>query len=83
MKPKRIEQCWLDYRNKVIPPFAPEVQVIESKRAFYAGAASLLNAVMVMLDQGSTEPTDADLEKMDQIQQELVDFAQEVEEERA
>lgn len=40
---KTINGQWLDYRAKVISPNAPEIQLIESKRAFFAGALALFH----------------------------------------
>jgi hypothetical protein len=71
---KRLEKVWLTYRHFVIPKDAPAVQVSESRRAFYAGADGLLNEILGMLDADS-EPTPADILKMEEISQELKDFA--------
>ena len=38
-----IDERWEDYRKKVIPSDAGSIQVAETKRAFYAGAAVSLN----------------------------------------
>ncbi len=37
-----IEQAWLDYRMKVVPLDAPVHQVVESRRAYFAGAAAVV-----------------------------------------
>jgi hypothetical protein len=72
-----IEKCWLSYREAVIPSNAPSVQLIESRRAFYAGAQGLLQTVMGILDPGS-EATEADLQTMSLIEAELKRFAAKV-----
>lgn len=74
---KRIGELWIDYRTHVIPKDAPDTQIKESRRAFYAGAAALFQTLVTMLDPG-TEATDADLAKMDEIENELQDFGQNV-----
>jgi hypothetical protein len=64
---------WLGYRESVIPKDAPRVQVVESRRAFYAGAHSLLCLLARLLGPGAA-PTQADLALMDQIKAELDAF---------
>jgi hypothetical protein len=34
---------WKSYRQQVLPPTAGETQVIETRRAFYAGASAALS----------------------------------------
>ncbi len=72
-----VETEWQSYMNEVIPPGAPEVQRTESKRAFYAGARSLLRAVVDGFDEGS-EATDEDVAGMEEIHAELEKFYQDV-----
>jgi hypothetical protein len=74
---KIIESAWVDYRDKVIPWTAPAIQVTEMKRAFYAGAACLLDAQCKILGPGR-EPTDSDLLIMNGIQTELEQHASDV-----
>lgn len=64
---------WRSYSENVIPKDAPAVQCVETCRAFYAGARSLLTLLMGSLGPG-TEPTEADLALMDQIKAELDAF---------
>ena len=74
MKDRPIEALWQSYRNLVVPPDAPEDQLRETKQAFFAGAASLLEAVNnCILDPGD-EPTAGDFERMGKIQDELDEF---------
>lgn len=68
----RIERQWSEYL-RVLPRQASSVQVMESKRAFFAGANALLSEIVTMLDPG-LEPTEGDLKKMDEIAAELNDF---------
>jgi hypothetical protein len=65
---------WQSFRCSVIPASAPAVQVRESKRAFYAGAASLFSSMIAILDPSSDEPTERDLLVMDSISKELQQF---------
>jgi hypothetical protein len=65
------------YRAEVLPLDASMVQVDECRLAFFAGAQHLFGSIMGMLDPGS-EPTDADLERMDSIDRELSGFAEEL-----
>lgn len=70
----RFGAAWRDYHAKVIPPTAGEVQIQETRRAFYAGATALLMLLMKQLEPGS-EPTAKDLAMMDALEQELLTFA--------
>ena len=38
-----VDEEWRTYRNKVLPKGCPDTQVIECRRAFYAGAWALFN----------------------------------------
>jgi hypothetical protein len=76
-KERLIELAWLSYQRDVIPRNAPEVQVTESRRAFYAGAQALFHTIINILEPGS-EPTDNDLQTMTLIQQELKRFGDQV-----
>lgn len=38
-----IQQEWESFRDEVIPDDAPNIQIIEMRRAFYAGAQAVLN----------------------------------------
>lgn len=68
-----IEEGWRSYRNKVVPKDAPPVQVRETRLAFYAGVAHLLETLLTRLAPGR-EPTDADFKMMDDIHQEVDAF---------
>lgn len=71
----RIETGWETYRQKVVPANASAIQVIETKKAFYAGASYLLSRTLVDLGPG-TEPSEDDMAMMDGIHAELVAFLQ-------
>lgn len=77
-----MDAAWRSYAEAVIPPDAPDVQRIESRRAFYAGARSAMAGLMSFLDPGE-EPTQADLDKMTALMKELDDFARHVRQGRA
>lgn len=70
-----IERQWRSYRNKVLPAGAPQTQIVECKRAFFAGALSLLTSISSDLDPGE-DPTDADMDRMGSIHRELVKFGE-------
>ena len=77
-----IANAWASYRERVMHPDSSVLQVQECRRSFYAGAATLLDSILGGLDGGS-EPTDADMERMDQIHSELKQFLQDVVADRA
>ena len=77
MTEKYIERGWENYRQMVVPADASPVQIDETRRAFYAGAAVLFHTIMRVLDP-SDEPTEADLANMDDISRELDAFGQEI-----
>jgi hypothetical protein len=70
---KLIETAWQDYRAKVIPSEAGAIQITESRRAFYAGARSLLVSMMKVFGPDQ-EPTESDMLIMDGIKGELDQF---------
>lgn len=74
MSADRFAKCWERYSEKVLPRGAGEVQVTETRRAFYAGGTALFYAVMAMLEPGS-EPTEADMRAMTALRDELDAFA--------
>jgi len=68
-----IEVGWLSLRLASVASDAPQVQIDEMRNAFFAGAQHLFASIMGVLDPGS-EPTDADLRRMDLIHHELQAF---------
>lgn len=76
-KSKPIEEGWSSYREMVIPKDAPEVQINECRQAFFAGAVILMAKIMRSLDPGD-EPSDADMQRMADIQDELDAFGQQI-----
>lgn len=61
------------YRKNVMPPGAGPVQVLECKRAFFAGTRSMLDLMMAAADPG-LDATDRDLEIMAVIEKELAEW---------
>jgi len=74
---KIIEGGWAGLKIMAVPPNAPQVQVIEMRKAFFAGALHLFSCIMNVLD-GSEEPTAGDLRRMVMIERELDEFEKEL-----
>jgi len=70
---KIIEGGWLGFRLAVLPDNASPVQVNEMHKAFFAGSLHLFSSIMSILDPGA-EPTEKDLQRMDLIHRELMEF---------
>jgi hypothetical protein len=68
-----IAKAWDAFAARVMPPNVSDIQRREMKRAFYAGAAVLLEIQLQVLEPG-TEPTQKDLAVMDRIAAELKAF---------
>jgi hypothetical protein len=71
---KLIEAGWVLLRIAVLPDDAPQVQIDNMRFAFFAGSQHLWSSINAVLDGGS-EPTAADLERMNLINDELNRFA--------
>jgi hypothetical protein len=78
-----LGSLWRSYRTTVIPLGASAVQARECRRAFYAGAKALLLTILGKVEKGSDEPTEGDLQLMDEIEQELEAFVRSVKEGKA
>lgn len=61
---------WESYRASLMPPDAGEVQVIECRRAFYAGAVHLFGAVV----DNSNLPESEAMKRLVDFQNELAAF---------
>jgi len=70
---KIIDAQWRSYLRSVMPANAGANQVVETRRAFYAGAAALYFSIMTGLD-GGTEETPGDMEMIASIARELQEF---------
>lgn len=69
-----IASAWDDYRARVLPRMCSAVQVVETRRAFYAGASALMQNLVRGLE-GGTEPTEKDLATVDALGEEIQAFA--------
>jgi hypothetical protein len=74
---KRIRTLWEEYRGLVIPADAPPVQVRESRKAFYSGAATIFGALTGGVSPG-LEVQDSDMQMMDDLAAELKEFRDEM-----
>jgi hypothetical protein len=72
---ERIREAWERYRRDVIPEGAGEVQLRETRLAFYGGAQALFATLTGGLSDGS-EPTETDLAMMSELDQELRQFVE-------
>lgn len=61
----------------VVPKDAPVIQIKETRQAFFAGASLLFETLMIALDP-EEEPTDADMQRMADLQNEINEFGQEI-----
>lgn len=75
---KLVEAGWVGLRLAAIPLDASALQLDEMRNAFFAGAQHVFHSIMTILDPGE-EPTDADLLRMELIDQELRSFIQQYE----
>jgi hypothetical protein len=73
MNRRIIAKEWERYRDTVLPKGAPRVQLVETERAFYAGAWALLTKVVDMLSDGD-ETTAADVQLVEDVNDELKAF---------
>lgn len=74
MKRQLMAEEWDKFSRSVLPPGCAAVQKQEMRRAFYAGAQSILFRVLESFAPES-EPTAEDLAIMQGIHEELQDFA--------
>lgn len=73
MNERRLGSKWDVYASNVVPAAAGDVQVKETRRAFYGGAAALFEILMSRLELGA-EPTDNDFRLLDGLKAELDGF---------
>lgn len=72
---KYIEEGWKSYRSTVVPSNASDIQLKETRQAFFAGVAILFEVLMMDLDPGK-EPTDEDMRRMDDLHAEIDEYGQ-------
>ena len=77
MKRLLMSEQWNEFAQKCLPNGVGPTQRREMRRAFYAGAQSILFRVIAGFAPES-EPTEADLNMMSELARELSDFAEAV-----
>ena len=70
---KLVEAGWIAMSIIALSKDAPDIQRKEMRKAFFAGAQHLFASMLAMLDS-DREPTQLDLERMNQIDEELRRF---------
>jgi hypothetical protein len=85
MTKKHIDEAWQDLRANILPPHAPAIQLKEMRRAFYAGAQAMMNALVLNVsDTGDiNDVTPEDEALIEDIQAELQQFADDLQAGRA
>ncbi len=81
MSATRIGDAWETYYVQLLAPYGvtrESMQYQETRRAFYGGAMALLGAVATIFDASTPEPTEEDLNKMDEIEAELRAFSDQI-----
>lgn len=56
-----IDKAWEDYRQLVVPHTAGETQIRETRRAFYAGALLVFEAINTIGEDHVSENTGVDI----------------------
>ena len=64
---------WKEYATRIMPKGAGQTQHVETRRAFYAGAAAMFGLMTGGLD-ADKEPTDLDVAYVESLNQELKQF---------
>jgi len=49
--PLLIHKAWLSFKDQVIPPEATEEQIVEMRRAFFAGSYIVTTAIVAAVDE--------------------------------
>jgi hypothetical protein len=81
-KPGLIASGWRSYAEHVLPAGAPKVQTQETKRAFYAGAGILFDALTNAVGPDTVSEDDG-MEIMRAVDQEIQAFLRDVKNGRA
>ena len=71
--PNHIDALWQAYRE-ILPAEAGHAQILETKRAFFSGTLAMWRAVMGPLFDAAEDPTEADEQRLADIQEELDAF---------
>ena len=72
-----LKDHWESYLNEVLPKNAPEVQKVECRRAFYAGALSIWVTVISGVSEAE-ELTGSDLELIKILKSEFAEYLKEL-----
>ena len=70
---KLVDECFKEFQRQVFPG-APQDQVAEMRVCFYAGAAELNAMLFYAMDPSHSDPTDQDMQLLDNINGELERF---------
>lgn len=73
-EPTNLAQMWLQYMDKIIPKDAHPIQIKESKRAFYAGAASMFELTTNMPEG----PDELGMKHLSNLQNELIEYGRKI-----
>ena|ERR1700704_3015854 len=71
---KLVESGWAVFEAMVLSPEVSEAQRNDMRISFFAGAQHLFGTINSIMEEGD-EPTEADLSRMDKINDELNRFA--------
>jgi hypothetical protein len=74
LRTETVAEAFADYRAKVLPPNAPDVQITECQRAFYAGAYFLLMNLAANIGDEST-PEEEGIVELEKLKAECEAFA--------
>jgi hypothetical protein len=77
MKRLLMAEQWNEFARLVLPGDVSAVQRREMRRAFYAGGQAIIFRIVTALAPDA-EPTEADLQLMDDLHQELNAFTRDV-----
>jgi hypothetical protein len=73
---RRIEQEWQEFEKKIMPKNAPEIQRKEMRRAFYAGAWTMLKLVQSLGADGI--PEEDAIGVLEEVDKECIEFLSQV-----
>ena len=71
---RTLSDEWGDFSKAILPAGASEIQRVETRRAFYAGASSMLALISDGLD-ADKEATELDVQYVDSLAEKIVAFA--------
>jgi hypothetical protein len=77
MKKRYIEEQWNEFRRSVLSKDAPQIQIDEMRKAFFAGVVALFGHVLGNLSEGN-DVKEQDLQMMASIHEELEEFRDEI-----